>query len=79
MSAASAAAVLGEVDETAGAAGVLAAAFLVGFFLAAARLREADEVVFFFVWEGDSSGAIAIPAISRRAKARILRCDIDLD
>jgi uncharacterized membrane protein YraQ (UPF0718 family) len=83
MSAASAAAVLGAVAAIAGAAAAFATAllvgFLVGFFFAAARRFAAADVCFFFVWDVESIGVIASPAMSRRAMARILRCSIEFD
>lgn len=88
ISLANAAAVLGAVEATAGAAATgrlplavarfFAGRFLTGLFLAAARLRAADVVCFFLlVWDGDSNGPTAIATSAKTAKTLSLRYSID--
>jgi hypothetical protein len=71
--------VRGAVELTAGAAGVLEAGvfFRAVFFFAAARLRAAELVVFFFVLVWDERGAAVIDARRTTANIRSLRYKID--
>jgi len=70
--------VFGAVDETAGAAGCFAEDLFDFFdFAAAARLRAADVVVFFFVLVCEGSGAAAIEARRTTANMRSFRYSIE--